>query len=670
MEIPEGVTRIGIGVFSWCDSIRSITLPDSLREIGYYAFSGCKSLHAIEIPAGVRWIGDGAFMSCSTVTVVCREGSRAHEFCGKEKLSFIFDYQFEAFHGVLPPGFEKRASPFLADEEKPFVFISYSHRDREEVLQYVTPLYEAGWRIWYDEGLTIGDRYDETLEAHVKNSAAVLLFETEHAVKSRYIRERELPWAAEAGRPVIRCVLQEGLAEQTAKGAAATVSPGEIEAALKKVKGLTRGGQRTAKGVSVLCNPADRVEAEGGFAYCVYSGGSAAAARAVLLEAKNNGCSLYDAVERGKDAGKLETCACLVVLLDRDFLADRRLTELLRSAFLAGRDIAVCQIGAVSREDLPSDLADLRSRQWLNYASGITTDLNTQLARHLQKLGCRDAAVLPGFSYETTKDGIVITQYAGMEASPRIEAAYGGLPVVKIAAHAFENRVHLKTVELPGSVTEIGERAFFGCTELTSVTFPKSLTALGKEAFSGCKSLTAAALPKGLTEIPDRVFQDCESLSFVRIPDHVTQIGKEAFRDCRSLASVKLPAGVQIIGYLAFGGCRSLTALTLPHSETEIGTFAFSGCKSLASVTIPRGVRAIRHQAFSGCDSLTTVTMLDDYTFIEDWAFLHCPLLTLRGNEHSAADSYAAGASIRFQALKNGEAKRLRKEYRKRNKKR
>ena len=38
--------------------------------------------------------------------------------------------------------------------------------ETEQVLEILRDLYESGWRIWYDEGLTIGDRYDETLEAH------------------------------------------------------------------------------------------------------------------------------------------------------------------------------------------------------------------------------------------------------------------------------------------------------------------------------------------------------------------------------------------------------------------------------------------------------------------------------------------------------------------------
>ena len=168
----------------------------------------------------------------------------------------MFDYQYEAFHGLLPPGIEKLASPFPADEEKPYVFISYSHKDRDRILRIITTLYESGWKIWYDEGLTIGDRYDETLEEHVRDCAAFLLFITEQSHKSRYIIENEIPWAIRYGKPVIKCILDEGIDHEIRDGfVKATVSQSEIEPTLEKVEGLTKGERRSAKGISVLLIP-------------------------------------------------------------------------------------------------------------------------------------------------------------------------------------------------------------------------------------------------------------------------------------------------------------------------------------------------------------------------------------------------------------------------------
>jgi len=512
------------------------------------------------------------------------------------------------------------------DEKAPFVFISYSHKDRSSVFEILKPLYEAGWRIWYDEGLTIGDRYDETIEAHVKSCSAFLLFITEHTSESIYIQENEIPWAVRYGKPIIRCILgQSGDHEITKGNVLATVAQSGVEAALEHVDGLARGEERAAYGISVLFNPADREVASDGFAYCVYSTQSIAAAKAVMLEAKNSGCELYDAVESGEDAERLSGCSSLLVFMDRAFLSDTHLTTMLGEAFLSGRDIAVCQIGEIDASDLPKALTGLYELQWLNYVHGNTIDLNTKLARHLQKRGCRNAAVLPGFDYERTDKGIVITRYNGMNPEPVIKCGYSAIPVVKIANSAFANRIHLKQITIPANVTEIEEDAFYGCTGLTSITIPDSVTEIGNFAFYGCTGLTS-----------------------ITIPDSVTEIGNFAFYGCTGLTSITIPDSVTVISHCAFFGCTGLTSITVPDSVTEIGSRAFENCVSLTSITIPDSITKIRRVAFGNCTSLTSVTIPDSATEIEDDAFSGCTNLTIRGSEGSYAERYAKKNHIPF----------------------
>jgi len=52
--IPDGVTCIGKGAFSDCDSLTSIIIPDSVTSIGEWAFYGCTSLESIIIPKETR----------------------------------------------------------------------------------------------------------------------------------------------------------------------------------------------------------------------------------------------------------------------------------------------------------------------------------------------------------------------------------------------------------------------------------------------------------------------------------------------------------------------------------------------------------------------------------------------------------------------------------------
>ena len=379
-------------------------------------------------------------------------------------LKFIFDFQYEAFHGVVPSGIEMRQSPFFADEEKPFIFISYSHIDRSEILEIIKELYESGWKIWYDEGLTIGDRYDETLEAHIKECSAFLLFVTENSINSEYIKENEIPWAVKYCKPIINCLINcENTYEINDGSVIASVSPSNIEQALEKCVGLTKGEKRIAKGISVVVNPINRVTSHGEkFAYCLYSRNHEAIARAIMLEAKNNGSRLYNAVESGSDDQKLQSSACLIVFIDKEFISNAELSGVLIEAFSDGKDIAVCQLEEIEGFDLPKELLGLYKMQWLNYTYGITADMNAKLARHLQKRGCRDEAIIPGLTYEIKDNGISVTRYIGMEPNLRIEREYGGIPVIEISREAFKGQIQLKSIVIPDSVRIINVGAFEG----------------------------------------------------------------------------------------------------------------------------------------------------------------------------------------------------------------
>ena len=50
------------------------------------------------------------------------------------------------------------------------------------------------------------------------------------------------------------------------------------------------------------------------------------------------------------------------------------------------------------------------------------------------------------------------------------------------------------SINIPPSVTRIGENAFFGCSGLTSCKIPEGVTSIGEEAFWSCSNLKAASI--------------------------------------------------------------------------------------------------------------------------------------------------------------------------------
>ena len=624
VSLTGKIKRIGERAFENCTSITSVTIPDGVKSIEDHAFRGCTSISLMTLPDSLTEICSSAFSGCDILTVVCNENSYAHRYCEKEHVMFIFDYQYNAFNGVVPPGIERLSSPFPADEEKPFIFISYSHKDRDSILPILKWLYEIGWKIWYDEGLTIGDKYDEVLEEHIKNCSAFLFFATGNSINSYYIKENEIPWAQKFEKPIIKCILDEGIDYEINEGnVVTTIAENSIEAALENIQGLIKGEKRIAKGLSVVANPNERGEKSGnGIAYCIYSEKSAAIAKSILLEAKMSGCNIHDAVRNGEDDEKLHACVCLVALIDKEFIADTHLMELLIAEFNSGKDIAACQIEEIDESDMPDELIELHRRHWLDFAHGIIPDMITRLSQYLQKRGCRKAAVLPGFDYEITEIGIAIKRYKGFAHRLRIEREYGGMPVIEIADRAFENNIHLESVEIPDSIRKIGDFAFCGCTKLTSMTIPSSVTEIGASAFESCSNLLSVTISESVTEIKESTFSGCMNLTSVIIPFGVMIIGKGAFTFCRNISVVVIPNSVYKIGEGAFKYCLKLTSVIIPVGVVYIGKEAFEECKNLNSIIIPDSVIEIGEGAFRYCAKLTSVIIPETVTEIGKDAFL------------------------------------------------
>lgn len=181
-------------------------------------------------------------------------------------------------------------------------------------------------------------------------------------------------------------------------------------------------------------------------------------------------------------------------------------------------------------------------------------------------------------------------------------------------------------INIPSSVTSIGDGAFFGCESLRDISIPSSVTSIGS-AFGRCSSLTSIVLPEGITSISGYMFAYCTSLASVTIPSSVTSIGDRAFYNCASLTSVVLPEGVESIGEFAFTSCTSLETINIPSTTTSIGTAAFDTCTSLTSVALPEDVTSVGTPVFRNCTSLENVSIPLSLTSIPEGMFIRCTSL-------------------------------------------
>ncbi|MGM9536001.1 MAG: leucine-rich repeat protein [Intestinibacter sp.] len=194
--------------------------------------------------------------------------------------------------------------------------------------------------------------------------------------------------------------------------------------------------------------------------------------------------------------------------------------------------------------------------------------------------------------------------------------------VTKISSSLFEDCESLTEIILPESVDYIGGSAFSRCYSLKTINIRDDISYFGGGVFNECKSLTYVNIPKTIDKLGDNTFSGCESLTSITVPENVTEIGSSCFSNCRSLKTINLPKNLKVIKHSVFDGCSSLEyielpdtlerldpcfyrtgirELTIPSKISKLGTYFISGCKNLQKVVIPKTVTTIEKSAISEC---------------------------------------------------------------------
>jgi hypothetical protein len=83
-----------------------------------------------------------------------------------------------------------------------YVFVCYSHDERDAVLAEIAWLRGRGFEVWYDEAIEAGSRWSEDLARAVEGCSAFLYFLSPRSVASRHCLD-EVHYALECSRPIV-----------------------------------------------------------------------------------------------------------------------------------------------------------------------------------------------------------------------------------------------------------------------------------------------------------------------------------------------------------------------------------------------------------------------------------------------------------------------------------
>ena len=242
-----------------------------------------------------------------------------------------------------------------------------------------------------------------------------------------------------------------------------------------------------------------------------------------------------------------------------------------------------------------------------------------------------------------------------------IESVEFPLTVKSIGNWAFRNCINLRKINMPKNLQSVDtygwnwQYPFSGCTALKEVNFEEGITSIPGSIFADT-GLERVDVPDTVTNIGERAFAYCEKLSYLHLSNSLKGIGNYAFRNTIALTEINVPKtltdidtygwnwqypfsgsgitkikwaeGITQVPYALFGGCIKLEQINMPDTITEVKERSFAGCEKLAEVNIPDTVTSIGASAFSGCKSIQNIKLPGKLTFIGNYAFRNCTALT------------------------------------------
>lgn len=155
-------------------------------------------------------------------------------------------------------------------------------------------------------------------------------------------------------------------------------------------------------------------------------------------------------------------------------------------------------------------------------------------------------------------------------------------------------QVRAAKIDLPDTLTKIGNYAFYGTLGVTEWNIPFGVTSIGSNAFAGCNTMTSITLPDTLKTINYNAFANCYALTDITLPYSITTLGSNTFKNCTALENVKF---------------QSLTA------TIKIGNSCFLGCANLKNVAFPMnatmGVKSFGYKTTSTKYTDVSMTVFD-----------------------------------------------------------
>ena len=175
----------------------------------------------------------------------------------------------------------------------------------------------------------------------------------------------------------------------------------------------------------------------------------------------------------------------------------------------------------------------------------------------------------------------------------------------------FHNYPTIKQLVLGDSITDIAQSCFMGCSGIEEIIFKDGnvIATIGSDAFQGCNHLKTIELPATITSVPMNLFLGCSRLESVSFLGDITSIQQSAFNGCAALHSFTFPTTLKTIGASAFYNSGLTGVIEIPEGVTSIGATAFAGSNAITGIKLPSTIATIGNAAFGPIESLASIEL-------------------------------------------------------------
>lgn len=552
ITIPEKVTAIPSGCFSLCENLREVILPNTLTTISQNAFEDCPILESINIPSSLENIGKRAFKNCKNLKL-----SNTLRF--PDSMKEIGD---EAFYYCTNLGINQLIFPGNMENANigGFIDSTVDHVIVEEGVKKVTLTWNK-----YIKSITL----PKTVSKLVGFLDAVEL--------ESFVIDEDAPLTEIGDRKFFRCTKLKSFIcpkSVTKIGAMAFSECSALET-VKLPEGITSIGDRAFEYCSSMVN------------LNIPKGVKTIGTRAFLR------CSSW--------RGEVDLPQ-ITVLPQQVFYDCRNLKRLTFATGITSiGEEALAQCGGLGALTFDEGLTSIGQKafDW----SSITELHLPESLKSLSNWMCHDCENLQKVTLPNSLTEIAEGAFKSCKQLTEIniptalttirETAFDECAMLKelnlsnvttIEGYAFRNCTQLTKVILAKNLESIPVEAFSSCTSLADVTWPQNLKAISYYAFYEAPIATLQ-LPETVTSIGDKAFSNNKAITRFVFPKHVGKV-LSTFSGCTNLTEVVLPEDATEIYKEAFRG-TGIKQIIIPEGYTTIMGEAFKNCPQLETIVLP-----------------------------------------------------------------------------------